>query len=69
MQKDKFDFLINSDKNLQYQQNISKYSIRFIILNVPENNYETVLSSIEKIKKVLQNKDKPNLTILVNEVI
>ena len=31
MQNDNFDFLITSDKNLQYQQNIAKYSISFII--------------------------------------
>jgi len=61
MQKDIFDFLITSDKNLQYQQNIAKYSISFIILNVPDNNYETILPLIEKIKKILQTKDKPKL--------
>ena len=48
MQKDKFDFLITSDKNLQYQQNIAKDSIGFIILNVSDNNYETILPLIEK---------------------
>lgn len=61
MQKDNFDFLITSDKNLQYQQNLSKYSIGFIIVNVPDNNYETILPLIEKIKNILQNKDKPKL--------
>ena len=29
MQKDSFDYLVTSDKNLQYQQNLSKYSIGF----------------------------------------
>lgn len=61
MQKDKFDFLITSDKNLQYQQSIAKYSIGFIILNVPDNNYETIIPLIEKVKAILQNKDKPKL--------
>ena len=37
MQKDKFDFLITSDKNLQYQQNVNKYSMGFIILDVADN--------------------------------
>ncbi len=61
MEKDNFDFLITSDKNLQYQQNLAKYSIGFIILNVPDNNYETILPMIEKIKSILQNKDKAKL--------
>lgn len=64
MQKDNFDFLITSDKNLQYQQNLSKYSIGFIIVNVPDNNYETILPLIEKIKNILQNKDKPKLVTI-----
>lgn len=64
MQKDKFDFLITSDKNLQYQQNLSKYSIGFIIVNVPDNNYETILPVIGKIKKILQNKDKLKLVTI-----
>jgi predicted nuclease of predicted toxin-antitoxin system len=61
MEKDNFDFLITSDKHLQYQQNLSKYSIAFIVLNVPDNNYETIFSLMEKIKKALQNKDKHKL--------
>ena len=46
MQNDGFDYLITSDKNLQYQQNLDKYSIGFIVLNVPNNNYETILSLV-----------------------
>ena len=64
MEKDNFDFLITSDKNLQYQQNLSKYSIGFIILNVPDNNYETILPLIEKIKKIFQNKKNPQLIVI-----
>ena len=32
MQQDRFDYLLTSDKNLQYQQNLSKYSMSLIIL-------------------------------------
>ena len=42
MQEDGFDYLLTSDKNLQYQQNLAKYSMRFLILNIPNNNYETI---------------------------
>lgn len=65
MEKDRFDFLITSDKHLRYQQNLEKYSIGFLILNVTDNNYETILPLVEKIKKVLQSKDKPKLVTIV----
>ena len=35
MQEDGFDYLLTSDKNLQHQQNLARYTMRFIILNVP----------------------------------
>ena len=56
-----FDVFVTADQNLQYQQNIEKYSISFIILNVTDNNYETILPLIPQIKLILQNKDKPKL--------
>ena len=64
MQENNFDFLITSDKNLRYQQNLEKYSINFIILNVNDNNYESILPLISKIKIVLQNKDKVKLVVI-----
>ena len=50
MQKENFDYLITSDKNLRHQQNLEKYSTGFIILDVVNNNYETILLLIDKIK-------------------
>ncbi len=64
MEKDGFNYLITSDKNLQYQQNLGKYSIGFIILNVRNNNYETILPLIEKIKIALAGKGGPKLIII-----
>lgn len=64
MQKDFFDYLIASDKNLQYQQNLSKYLIGFIVLNVPDNNYETILPLVEKVKEILCNTVKPELIVI-----
>ena len=58
MQKDGFDYLITSDKNLQYQQNVNRYSFGFIVLDVMNNNYETILPLIAEIKKVLTDKAK-----------
>jgi hypothetical protein len=64
MQDDGFDYLITSDKNLQYQQNLAKYSMGFIVLNVPNNNYETILPLIPKIKKVLTGDANEKLIII-----
>ena len=64
LEKDGFDYLITSDKNLQHQQNLMKYSICFIILNVMNNNYETILPLVEKIKKVLTSKERTKVTMI-----
>ncbi len=64
MQNDSFNYLITSDKNLQYQQNLSKYSIGFIILNIIDNNYETILQMVEKIKQILHDKVQFKLVVI-----
>jgi len=64
MQENGFDYLLTSDKNLQYQQKLAKYSMGFIILNVTNNNYETILLLVDKIKKVLTSDSKENLIII-----
>ena len=64
LEKDGFDYLITSDKNLQHHQNLIKYSICFIILNVMNNNYETILPLVEKIKKVLTSKSRTQVMII-----
>ncbi len=64
MQKDGFDYLITSDKDLQYQQNLTKYSIGFIVINVINNNYATLFPYVEKIKKILLNKIKVKFKIV-----
>lgn len=64
MQKDGFHYLLTSDKNLQYQQNLSTYSMAFIVLNVRNNNYETILPLVNKIKEVLLE-DTPERLIII----
>ena len=64
MEEDCFDYLVTSDKNLQYQQNLQKYSISFIVLSVSSNNYEMILPIIEEIKLVLLNEVKTKLTVI-----
>jgi predicted nuclease of predicted toxin-antitoxin system len=64
MQKDGFDYLLTSDKNLQHQQNVTKYSFGFIILDVMNNNYESILPLLNEIKQVLTGKTKVKLKII-----
>lgn len=64
MQSESFDYLITSDKNLRYQQNISKYAIGFIVLNVPNNTYEIILPLPAKIKEVLVADEVMKLVII-----
>jgi len=64
MQSDGFDYLLTSDKNLQYQQNFAKYSMSFIVLNVPNNNYETILPLVPKIKAVLTDNTQKKLVVI-----
>ena len=64
MQEGGFDYLITSDKNLQYQENIEKYTIGFIVLNITDNNYETVLPLIDEIKLILLDEAKVKLKIV-----
>lgn len=44
------EFLVTADKNLHYQQNYRQWNIKLIVLNVPDNQYETVLPLVVKIK-------------------
>lgn len=64
MQKDGFDYLITSDKNLQHQQNIDKYSFGFIVLDMINNNYESILPLLTEIKQVLTDKTKVKLKVI-----
>ena len=64
MKYESFDYLITSDKNLRYRQNIEKYNVSFIILNVMNNNYETILPLVDEIKQVLLNEIKLKLRII-----
>jgi hypothetical protein len=64
MQDDGFDYLITSDRNLQFQQNLAKNSMSFIVLNVPNNNYETILPLVPKIKAALIDNAQKKLVVI-----
>ncbi len=51
--ENKFDALLTFDKNIQYQQNFTKYTITVIVLNAPDNSYSTLKNMVQKIKDLL----------------
>lgn len=51
--ENKFDALVTFDKNLQYQQNFTKYTITVIVLNATDNSYLTVKNFVPKTKDLL----------------
>lgn len=55
----KFDALLTFDKNLQYQQNFTRYLIAVVVLKATDNSYVTLKSLVPKIKDVLQRTLKP----------
>lgn len=57
--EDEFDALLTFDKNLQYQQNFTKYTIAVLVLNAPDNSYLTLKRLLPKIREVLST-ELPN---------
>ena len=55
MLKEGFHALFTFDKNLQFQQNFSKYPIAVIVLNAEDNAYSTLREFVPQIKETLNN--------------
>jgi predicted nuclease of predicted toxin-antitoxin system len=53
--KNKFDVLLTSDKNLEFQQNISKLNISIIVLDIPLLKWTYIEPLLTKIKKQLSS--------------
>lgn len=56
--QDDFDAILTFDKNLQHQQNFSKYSVTVFVLSAPINSYEELSKLTPLVKEYL---DKGNL--------
>lgn len=59
-----FDVMITLDKNLHYQQNLSKFKLNVILLRVKNNRFDTVKNMIPDILRNLDEGLKSQLTIL-----
>jgi len=50
-----FNLMMTFDRNIEHQQNFRKFSIPVIILNAPDNTFETLKNYSEKIRLVLDS--------------
>lgn len=48
-----FEVFLTIDQNLRYQQNLSRRSLKFIVLVAQNNQYETLAPLIPKVKEAL----------------
>jgi len=51
----KVDVFLTADKNLQHQQNFTKYPIPVLVINVFRLNYNQIKPLIPQIKKLLKS--------------
>ena len=65
MTLDGFDAFVTIDKNLQHQQNLSRFAIKLIVLDAPNNRIEILTPFIEKLAAIL-SAPLENQIIIVN---
>ena len=61
---DDFDVFITTDKNLQFQQNISRYDIAIVLLSVHSNDIEKIQPLIPKLLERLPLAKRRELLII-----
>jgi predicted nuclease of predicted toxin-antitoxin system len=59
-----FDVLITSDKNLPYQQKLSRFRIAVVILDVPSNRIEDCLPKMPSLLAALPRLVKGRATVV-----
>ena len=57
--ENKFDALLTFDKNLQHQQNFTKYTITVFVLSAKINSYEELPKLSPKVKEYLEKDPLP----------
>jgi hypothetical protein len=59
-----FDVFITLDKNLQYQQNLKRFSIQIIILDATDTRYQSLETLVSKVKQALSKKISGQILII-----
>jgi hypothetical protein len=66
MIENSFDVLLTYDKNLQHQQNFSKYSLTVFVLQAEINQYDILTKFTPKVKAFLNNTPMPAGPIVIS---
>ena len=59
---ERFDVLITFDKNLEHQQNFSRFAVPIFVLNAADNTYLTLKQLVPKIKQECSQSLKVGVT-------
>ena len=66
MIEESFDALLTFDKNLQHQQNFSKYTLTVFVLTATINTYIKLTNLTPKVKVYLDNKSLPIGPVIIS---
>ncbi len=50
-----FEYLVTVDRNLEFQQNLSKYPIKLVVLITFDNRYKTLVDHIYNIEQAIED--------------
>jgi hypothetical protein len=59
-----FEIFITLDRNLRYQQNLSKFDLKFILLLTVDNKIKTLQAFLPKIKELLDSNNLQKINII-----
>ena len=54
MQNEGFDALLTFDRNLRYQQNFQRYELPVVVLNAPDNTFNTLQKMVPEILALMK---------------
>lgn len=59
------DAFVTIDKNLKYQQNLDRFSVRLYVLNAPNNRLDTLQPFVENLVKIV-NKSTADWVVVID---
>jgi hypothetical protein len=59
-----FDAVITSDKNMPHQQDLSKFNLAFLILDIRENDIDLIRPLVPQLMQALQHTPKGSYLVI-----
>lgn len=66
MDDEGIDYLLTSDKNLRYQQNLEKYKVRIVVLLAFDNRLKNLMTKISEIETKIKEANESDKIIEVD---